>query len=193
MFPQSWSLVSGLLCHREGELSNPSPEAALPCMKDENHTPSVFSEKQTGLGPCPSSNVCFSVFNWWLFIGFKDVWIMNSGPFTGETNASPSSLGVRQNSFHGNSCEGLQYSPELPPLLNQEVEACNLSGSRGNCGLFLSTDPTVKGAHRPQTRALLLVLPRFRVGHCRQSYLQYLLAYPVKNMQSMGWTPFQGI
>lgn len=106
---------------------------------------SACSEKQMGLGPCPSSKVYFNIFNWWLFIDFKDVWIMNSAPFTGETNASPSSWGVRQNNFHGNSCGGLQYSPELPPLLSWEVEACPLSGSRGNCGLFPSADSIVQG------------------------------------------------
>lgn len=76
---------------------------------------------------------------------------MNSEPFTGETNPSPSSWGVRQNSFHRNSCGSLQYSPELTPLLSWEVEAFHLSDSRGNCGLLLSTESTVKGAHRPQT------------------------------------------
>lgn len=123
MFPQSCSVVSGMLYHREGELSNSSAEAALPCMKDESQTVSAFSEKQTDLCPCPSSKVYFSIFNWWLFADFKYVWIINSGPFTGETNASPSSWGVRQNSFHRNSCGGLQYSPELTPLLSWEVEA----------------------------------------------------------------------
>lgn len=62
MFPQSGSAVSGLLCHGEGELSNSSAEAALPCMKDESQTFSAFSEKQTGLGPCPSSKVYFGIF-----------------------------------------------------------------------------------------------------------------------------------
>lgn len=61
MFPQSCSVVSGLLFPGEGELSYPSAEAALPCMKDESQL--VHSlEKQTGLGPCPSSKVYFSIF-----------------------------------------------------------------------------------------------------------------------------------
>ena len=62
MFPQSCSVVSGLLCHGEGELSNPSAEAALPCMKDESQIVSVFPEKQTGLGSLPFFQGLFQYF-----------------------------------------------------------------------------------------------------------------------------------
>lgn len=133
IFPQFCSVVTGLLCRGEGELSHPSAEAALPYMKDESQTVSEFSEKPTGLASCPSSKLYFSIFKWWLFIDFKDVWLRSSGPDTGEI---PSSWEVRQNSFHGNSCGDNQHSLELPPLLSWEVEGCHLSGHRWNCGLL---------------------------------------------------------
>lgn len=63
----------------------------------------------------------------------------------GETNASPSSWGVRQNSFHRSSCGGLQNSPELPPLLSWEAKACHLAGSRENRGSSQAQTPLEKG------------------------------------------------
>jgi len=55
--------------------------------------------------------------------------------------------------------QGLHHSPELPALPSRERQARRLPGSRGNCGLFWSTDSVAKGAQRPQTPTLLLVLP----------------------------------
>lgn len=149
-------------------------------MKDESQTVSTFSEKKTGLGPCPSSKVYFSIFNWWLFIDFSNVWNMNSGPFTGETNASPSSWGVRQNSFHGNSCGGLQYSPELPPLLGG---GWGLSSFRQQRGLWSLPEHRLhckKGSighrHEPcfwfcKKRLGPYLQERFRAVYCIESEL----------------------
>lgn len=63
---------------------------------------SAFSEKPTGLGSCPSSKLYFGIFNGWLFVDFKGVCLMNSGPATGET---PSSRKSGRTVFMGTAVE----------------------------------------------------------------------------------------
>lgn len=156
MFLQPCNGILGLLSCRDRELSNPSVKAVLPCTKDETRQ-LVHSEKQPGLGSCPSSKVYFNTFIWCLFTDFFFLFfIMNSSTSTGGTDASASSLRVTQNSFHENSLK-------LPLLPSQEAEVWNLSCGRRNWGLFLSTDPIEKETHRPlkrQTCTVLSVLPK---------------------------------
>lgn len=56
------------------------------------------------------------IYRFW----FKKInlWIMNGGPSMRETDASASSLGIRQKCFHGNS-KGIL---KLPSLLSQETD-----------------------------------------------------------------------
>lgn len=130
----------------------------------------------------PSSKLYFSIFNWWLFVDFKGVSLVNSGPLT-ETSAS---WEVRQDSFHGNSWGDIQHSLELPPLWGWKVEAYHLSGSIGNCGLLNHGHGLTGHRHEPLPLGELYTPQRV-------SNVQQHLVHLVKNNQSMCQTPSKAL